>query len=150
MLRRPPISTRTNTRFPYTTIFLSAVPCRSASDRRGRPFRSSDADGSQSRSVARCGRRYRRRLPLLYRYRSRPGADLLGTAGSRPSSTYDRDVLYRLNVSNDGYPTTTEFPIEFLFALFCSTSPFSFPSFPLALPLLCPSKPILIIFFFFS
>jgi hypothetical protein len=29
--------------------------------------------------------------------------------------TFDRDVLYRINLSNDGDPTTTEFPIEFRF-----------------------------------
>ncbi|MFC7499697.1 hypothetical protein ACFQRC_10740 [Enterovirga sp. GCM10030262] len=29
--------------------------------------------------------------------------------------TFDRDVLYRINVSNDGDPTNTEFPVEFRF-----------------------------------
>ena len=29
--------------------------------------------------------------------------------------TFDRDVLYRINVSNDGDPTDTEFPVEFRF-----------------------------------
>src|SRR3546814_1237274 len=28
MIRRPPRSTRTDTLFPYTTLFLSAQPCR--------------------------------------------------------------------------------------------------------------------------
>src|SRR3546814_992385 len=28
MIRRPPRSTRTDTLFPYTTLFRSAVPCR--------------------------------------------------------------------------------------------------------------------------
>ena len=39
-------------------------------------------------------------------------------AGPVPSDrapVFDRDVLYRINVSNDGDPTTTEFPIEFRF-----------------------------------
>lgn len=42
----------------------------------------------------------------------------LTTAGPRPPGEpayYDRDVLYALNVSNDGDPATTEFPIEIRF-----------------------------------
>lgn len=39
-------------------------------------------------------------------------------AGPQPANkpaTYDRDVLYTINVSNDGDPRTTEFPIEVRF-----------------------------------
>jgi Domain of unknown function (DUF4331) len=40
-------------------------------------------------------------------------------AGPQPANQppfYDRDVLYAINVSNDGDPVTTEFQIEFRFA----------------------------------
>lgn len=43
---------------------------------------------------------------------------ILTFAGPQPANraaNYDRDVLYRINVSNDGDPATTEFPIEFRF-----------------------------------
>ena len=39
-------------------------------------------------------------------------------AGPNPANqagTYDRDVLYAINISNDGDATTTEFPIRFRF-----------------------------------
>lgn len=39
-------------------------------------------------------------------------------AGPQPSTraaTFDRDVLYRINISNDGDPATVEFPVEFRF-----------------------------------
>src|SRR3546814_7125410 len=37
MIRRPPRSTRTDTLFPYTTLFRSAAPCSAAThDRHGR------------------------------------------------------------------------------------------------------------------
>jgi hypothetical protein len=39
-------------------------------------------------------------------------------AGPQPANRapiYDRDVLYKINVSNDGDPRTTEFPIEIRF-----------------------------------
>jgi hypothetical protein len=39
-------------------------------------------------------------------------------AGPNPANqagTYDRDVLYEINISNDGDATTTEFPIRFRF-----------------------------------
>src|SRR3546814_1776253 len=37
MIRRPPRSTRTDTLFPYTTLFRSAVPCAGSGVRRRRP-----------------------------------------------------------------------------------------------------------------
>src|SRR3546814_16121299 len=44
MIRRPPISTRTDTLFPYTTLFLSAARWPSTSWRRKRP-RNWDLEG---------------------------------------------------------------------------------------------------------
>lgn len=45
-------------------------------------------------------------------------------------ATYDRDVLYRLNVSNDGDPRTTEFPIEFRFGHDGTSAGFSVTGLP--------------------
>src|SRR3546814_5964509 len=54
MIRRPPRSTRTDTLFPYTTLFRSEQPCRSV------PFRllreaPSDEDTTHSCAGRRCG-----------------------------------------------------------------------------------------------
>ena len=41
-------------------------------------------------------------------------------AGPNPANqpgTYDRDVLYQINISNDGAPATTEFPIRIRFGV---------------------------------
>jgi len=38
-----------------------------------------------------------------------------GPQASNLPATYDRDVLYTINISNDGNPSTTEFPIEIRF-----------------------------------
>src|SRR3546814_5672920 len=39
MIRRPPRSTRTDTLFPYTTLFRSRSPCGRAGDEQERPLR---------------------------------------------------------------------------------------------------------------
>src|SRR3546814_4747567 len=56
MIRRPPRSTRTDTLFPYTTLFRSQVPRCHQEDHRGRPGREDHRDGV----VARRGRRRER------------------------------------------------------------------------------------------
>src|SRR3546814_12639240 len=55
MLRRPPRSTRTDTLFPYTTLFRSRPPLR-----RARPF-DGDPCGPHGRGAARQRQRTRRR-----------------------------------------------------------------------------------------
>src|SRR3546814_4804126 len=47
MIRRPPRATRTDTLFPYTTLFRS--PRRSKSSRRGRPASNSPCDADRTR-----------------------------------------------------------------------------------------------------
>src|SRR3546814_10414225 len=55
MIRRPPISTRTDTLFPYTTLFLSVAPPSARPSGPGRR-RSIRASGSANPcSAARCG-----------------------------------------------------------------------------------------------
>src|SRR3546814_19176298 len=48
MLRRPPRSTRTDTLFPYTTLFRSSGPCTIGSGR-GRSWRLSSSGGVSAR-----------------------------------------------------------------------------------------------------
>src|SRR3546814_9510719 len=58
MIRRPPRSTRTDTLFPYTTLFRSLPPGRPAGDRR---------DDERGRPVAALGRRAGDRRGLHHR-----------------------------------------------------------------------------------
>src|SRR3546814_10682051 len=67
MLRRPPRSTRTDTPFPYTSLFRSPGPPGSAADLAGRGQCAAGADGI-------AGRLLRRRL-------GRAGAQQRGPAG---------------------------------------------------------------------
>src|SRR3546814_9322128 len=53
MTRRPPISTRTDTLFPYTTLFRSLTDSRVALDRLARLAASLDPDRPLSRGFAR-------------------------------------------------------------------------------------------------
>src|SRR3546814_12909003 len=58
MIRRPPRSTRTDTRFPYTTLFRSIAACRPSADRHP----SEPVPARRRRSPAPCpGPRERRR-----------------------------------------------------------------------------------------
>src|SRR3546814_4773526 len=61
MIRRPPRSTRTDTLFPYTTLFRSLPPGRPAGDRR---------NDERGRPVAALGRRGGDRRGLHHRARS--------------------------------------------------------------------------------
>src|SRR3546814_6098821 len=58
MIRRPPRSTRTDTLFPYTTLFRSCLPPeRSATGRLpAHAARRPDDDGREWRDAGRCGR----------------------------------------------------------------------------------------------
>src|SRR3546814_4541136 len=64
MIRRPPRSTRTDTLFPYTTLFRSAVVVHRARRQRHWPHRPAAADSRGAQSAACLG------LPRLARQRS--------------------------------------------------------------------------------
>src|SRR3546814_19587341 len=53
-----------------------------------------------------------------------------GPQGTGLPATYDRDVIYRLHVSNDGDPRTTDFPSEFRYGHDWKTAVFSFTGLP--------------------
>src|SRR3546814_4463498 len=75
MIRRPPRSTRTDTRFPYTTLFRSAVhQRRELGDRR--------ADAAHRRQPAGRGREVGARHPQLGLARIRPARRLLAAQRS--------------------------------------------------------------------
>src|SRR3546814_11361235 len=77
MIRRPPRSTRTDTLFPYTTLFRSAVrPAR----RSGKP-------------CARHRRRHRRRLRDEVRDLQRGAADALRIEADRPAGQMDEQPV---------------------------------------------------------
>src|SRR3546814_9673878 len=80
MYRRPPIATRTDTLFPYTTLFRSACPLRPAADGGGRR-RQDRAPG-----LRRARRRglHTRRLRLQRRNRSRDLPGRRSPRGARP------------------------------------------------------------------
>src|SRR3546814_2279691 len=77
MIRRPPRSTRTDTLFPYTTLFRSRAAVRAPRDRR---------DGRRRRSAA----PHRHRAPRRRPARQRPAHGLsVGRAARRPRVRVD-------------------------------------------------------------
>src|SRR3546814_1764671 len=78
MIRRPPRSTRTDTRFPYTTLFRSQL----CAQRRPVPQRAGDRRGGgpplRHRGTARRHRRLRLRRPRQQRTARRRGGRILG------------------------------------------------------------------------
>src|SRR3546814_7614423 len=67
MIRRPPRSTRTDTLFPYTTLFRSARPAPHRGVRHGHPAHAADPPPRQSRSRRRPVARHRGRRRLVGR-----------------------------------------------------------------------------------
>src|SRR3546814_4357367 len=74
MIRRPPRSTRTDTRFPYTTLFRSPLPCRGKPGPRPIPGTSSELEPGLDRDIARRFQIEDRALRPGYRSRQAEGA----------------------------------------------------------------------------
>src|SRR3546814_20607566 len=106
MIRRPPRSTRTDTLFPYTTLFRSTPPirrplrsCPTASSRSGR--NASAAFPHRGRGVS--SLRYRRSAPARYRspaplapFEREPANQLVDPFLSRAGMRLERRGIYRL------------------------------------------------------
>src|SRR3546814_3804086 len=91
MIRRPPRSTRTDTLFPYTTLFRSAVPPAQASlgrraERGARPAASGQAEG-------------RRRPPAAARRPRRPLGRHLGWTPDRRSEEHTSELQSLMRIS---------------------------------------------------
>src|SRR3546814_6627554 len=81
MIRRPPRSTRTDTLFPYTTLFRSKVRRGDASDLLGRPHR--QVVGRQR--LADLGRQNRSKLALFGFLHAKVGIDVAGRSEEHTS-----------------------------------------------------------------
>src|SRR3546814_8456331 len=90
MIRRPPISTRTDTLFPYTTLFRSAA-LREVGKGRHLSQGTLSADGRSGPAVrrpARGIRRHRRAVRVLVRRRRGSRADGLSRARIEPDGAF--------------------------------------------------------------
>src|SRR3546814_4462448 len=105
MIRRPPRSTRTDTRFPYTTLFRSPRTAR-------HPLRGRSA----CRNRGRIGRRFLRKLQL-----GRPpmgAADRCGGAGAGVGAKPDRWPARRLERSEE-HTSELQSLMRISYAVFC-------------------------------
>src|SRR3546814_4224890 len=83
MVRRPPRSTRTDTLFPYTTLFRAAAPL---SQDRFRPLRADDARQPGGCRAAAGGSRRDGLAPEQHRIYARPGGRRPAAARQRPAA----------------------------------------------------------------
>src|SRR3546814_2090079 len=101
MIRRPPRSTRTDTLFPYTTLFRSPFPARPALRRPDGPRRGAAGGDRPARSRS-AHRRAGRRMAAPARRRRRTGAD--GGGGRR------RDARFRSEEHTSELPPLMRIP----------------------------------------
>src|SRR3546814_19582372 len=100
MIRRPPRSTRTDTLFPYTTLF------------RSRPVGHLEAE--EGRHLARRQAVHRRRLPLQLEIRLRPGGrdlhhrELQGRRGREGRRPHDQGAVLEADAVQIGRATCRE------------------------------------------